>query len=232
MSIFLHKIQPGNVVINPATLARLMGLDPTHIPEPYSGLINKEIELVKSYENIQGGYRIIDDVKFDKENNIIILEDASFHVGKQVMHNLRNSEMLAFFACTAGGEITDRSQKYMSAGDYLEGYVADLTGSLLVEAAMDLVQKRLTDKMGQSGLKVTNRYSPGYCNWNVGEQHLLFSLFPENFCGITLSDSALMHPIKSVSAVIGIGRNVRFSQYVCNTCPQRNCLNRNPGVSM
>ncbi len=82
MSILLHKIHPGNIVINPVSLARLMGLDPTDIPEPYSGLISKEIELVKSYENMQGGYRIMDDVRFDQENNIIILEDASFHVGK------------------------------------------------------------------------------------------------------------------------------------------------------
>jgi hypothetical protein len=231
VSIFLHKINPGDVSVNPIALARLMGLDPTHIPEPYSGLINKEIALVKSYENMQGGYRIIDDVKFDKENNIIILEDVSFHLGKQVMYNLRDSHMLAFFACTAGREITDRSQKYMSSGDYLEGYVADLTGSLLAEAAMDLVQKRLTDEMGQRGLKVTNRYSPGYCHWNVGEQHLLFSLFPENFCGITLSDSALMHPIKSVSGVIGIGKNVRFNKYVCNTCSDQNCFFRNVSTS-
>ena len=229
MNIFQHKIDPTLVSVNPGVLARLMGLDPTDIPEPYSGLISKEIELVKSYENLQGGYRIYDELRFDNGKHTIIFDDVTFHVGKQVMQHLRNSEMLAFFACTAGAEITDRSQKYMSAGDYLEGYVADLTGSLLVDAAMDLVQKRLTDEMGQRGLKVTNRYSPGYCHWNVDEQHLLFSIFPENFCGITLSDSALMHPIKSVSGVIGIGRNVCFTKYVCNACSEKNCIYRNSG---
>lgn len=226
MSIFLHSIQPPNIAINPTALARLMGLDPADIPEPYSGLINKEIELVKSYTNMRGGYRIIDSVQFDKENNIIILEDASFHLGKQVIHNLRNSEMLAVFGCTVGSEITDRSKKYMSEGDYLEGYVADLAGSLLAEAAMDFVHKKLKEEMGQKGLKVTNRYSPGYCKWDVAEQHILFSLLPENFCGITLSDSALMNPIKSVSGVIGIGANVRYQKYVCNACAESNCIYR------
>ncbi len=226
MSLIIHKINPGDIVIKPAALARLMGLDPTDIPEPYSELIDGEIQMVKSYKNIQGGYRIIKDVRFDKKNNIIILEDASLKIEKQVMHNLRNSEMLAIIACTAGREITDRSKKHMNEGDFLEGYVADLTGSLLAEATMDFVHKKLTHQMEQKGLKVTNRYSPGYCNWDVAEQHNLFSLFPDHFCGITLSDSALMNPIKSVSGIIGIGANVRYHKYVCNACADENCIYR------
>jgi len=227
MSTVQKTIDPEKIVINPDMLARLMGLDPTDIPEPYLSLINQEIENVKNYKNIKGGYKIIDNLRINKGNNLIAINEFSFHVGKQVMRYLSNSEMLAFFVCTAGKEITERSKKQMSDGDLLEGYVADLTGSLLAEAAMDYLHKQLTDEMEQIGLKVTNRYSPGYCNWNVAEQHNLFSLFPENFCGITLSDSALMNPIKSVSGVIGIGKNVRYHQYVCNACSDVDCIYRN-----
>ncbi|MCK7538940.1 MAG: hypothetical protein MZV63_52410 [Marinilabiliales bacterium] len=46
---------------------------------------------------------------------------------------------------------------------------------------------------------ITNRFSPGYCGWDVAEQHKLFSFFKDNFCGITLTESALMNPVKSVS---------------------------------
>jgi len=227
MNIFHYKIDPGAIVIKQAILAKLMGLDPNDIPEPYLGLIKQEITHAAGYKKMQGGYRIIETAVLDTQNNLIIINDVSFNVGKQVVRYLRNSDMLAFFVCTAGQDITDRSKQFMAAGDYLEGYVADLTGSLLAEAAMDYLHNQLVDEMELKGLKVTNRYSPGYCNWDVAGQHNLFSLFPENFCEITLSDSALMSPIKSVSGVIGIGKNVRYNKYVCNACADVNCIYRN-----
>jgi hypothetical protein len=79
----------------------------------------------------------------------------------------------------------------------------------------------------KGGLHITNRYSPGYCDWDIREQKKLFELLPENFCGISLLDSMLMKPIKSISGFIGIGSNVTFNRYTCNYCKDRNCLYRN-----
>ena len=80
--------------------------------------------------------------------------------------------------------------------------------------------------MEQAGLKITNRYSPGYCGWDTREQHKLFSLLPENSCGIRLTESALMLPIKSVSGFIGVGANVRFNPYTCKMCDAEFCVYR------
>ena len=81
--------------------------------------------------------------------------------------------------------------------------------------------------MREAGLKITNRYSPGYCGWDVSEQKKLFKILPEKFCGIELTDSCLMHPIKSVSGIIGIGKSVKFNEYTCNLCDEADCLYRN-----
>jgi hypothetical protein len=226
MKLFQYNIDPEQIDVNPDLLAKLMGFDPKEIPEPYLGLINQEMDQIAGYHNIKGGYRIFENFKLNLLNYTIIIDNVSFHAGKQVVHYLRNSEMLAFFACTAGGEITDRSKQFMEAGNFLEGYVTDLTGSVIAEAAMDWMQNKLKEQMGQMGLKITNRYSPGYCNWNVSEQHRLFSLFPENFCGISLTESALMKPVKSVSGIIGIGTKVRYDKYVCNACSSKDCIYR------
>jgi hypothetical protein len=75
-------------------------------------------------------------------------------------------------------------------------------------------------------MKITNRYSPGYCGWDVSDQHKLFSLLPNNFCGIKLTENALMIPIKSVSAVIGIGKNVERKDYQCSICEIEFCYKR------
>jgi hypothetical protein len=89
------------------------------------------------------------------------------------------------------------------------------------------MQQKLKEMTEARGMKITNRYSPGYCGWNVSEQHKLFSLLEDNYCGISLNESALMQPIKSVSGIIGIGEKVRFNKYTCNLCDQQNCLYRN-----
>jgi hypothetical protein len=61
----------------------------------------------------------------------------------------------------------------------------------------------------------------------VADQHKLFSFFPENCCGVSLTESALMHPIKSVSGIIGLGKEVRYREYTCNLCGLAECFYRN-----
>jgi hypothetical protein len=54
----------------------------------------------------------------------------------------------------------------------------------------------------------------------VSDQHDLFSLLPEDFCGIRLTESAMMVPVKSVSGIIGIGPGVERVDYQCKNCQQ------------
>jgi hypothetical protein len=108
----------------------------------------------------------------------------------------------------------------------LEGYIYDVIGSEIADLAADFMQKDLEIVIASIGKKITNRYSPGYCRWDVSEQHKLFRLMPDNFCGIRLTPSALMDPVKSVSGFIGIGNDVRFNPYTCNLCEMKDCIYR------
>lgn len=95
---------------------------------------------------------------------------------------------------------------------------------MVVETAMDRIQEKMREEFGMQHLLVSNRYSPGYCNWSVVEQHKLFKILPENFCGISLTESALMQPIKSISGFIGVGENIKYNHYKCKTCTQKQCI--------
>ena len=227
MEVSLSEIRPVEIKIDERVLCRLMGIDPDDIPEPYGEIIRRELDEIDNYQNIKGGFNISGNIDIFSPKGIFVIDDKEFRAGRQVVNNLKNSELLALFICTAGEEVTHRSKELMSSGNLLEGYVADLVGSLLAERAMDILQERLRNEMEVKDLKITNRYSPGYCNWDVSEQHKLFSFFPEGFCGVRLSESALMNPVKSVSGVIGIGRNVSFNKYVCDACSEVDCIYRN-----
>lgn len=227
MNIKEHHISPDEITINPRMVARLLGVDGENIPEPYTTIISVELEYIRGYRNMKGGFRIIDNPEIDLKNDTLRVDGTKFHTGGQVTRYLKEAEKIALFVCTAGHEVSIRSKKLMNNNQMLEGYVCDVIGSLLVEEAMTVIHNQLTEKLSFTGNKTTNRYSPGYCDWNVNEQQKLFSFFPPEFCGIKLSDTSLMYPIKSVSGVLGIGKNVNFHKYVCDACSNVNCMYRN-----
>jgi len=176
--------------------------------------------------NIKAEYRLYNDVQFDNITKSISINNIIFQVKKIVFAQLKKSNSVALFLCTAGVEIGILSRKTMQERDFLKGYIYDVIGSEIVEAAADLMQAYLESEMILTGKRITSRYSPGYCGWDVAEQYNLFRLVPDNYCGIHLTPSALMDPMKSISGIIGIGENVKRNPYTCRMCEMSDCIYR------
>ena len=176
---------------------------------------------------VTGGYLITNDVQMDTKLNLILVNGIPFNVSKIIFQRLKASEKIAVFGCTIGDAVYEKSRKLMKNNEMLHGYIYDIYGSLAVENAMEQVQNNLKLDMAKIGSGISNRYSPGYCGWMVDEQKKLFSLLPPGFCGISLSDSCLMKPIKSISGFIGIGSEIRHNGYNCEVCETSQCLYRN-----
>ena len=193
-------------------------------------IVNAEIEGILNepelFRNIRAEYKIYDNIQFVDSDKSLNINNINFQIHKTVYGQIKKSDSLAVIFSTAGEEIGIRTRKAMSEGDPLTGYIYDIVGSLVVDAAADLVQSELEKTVLSGGRKITNRYSPGYCGWDVSEQHKLFRLVPDNFCGIRLTDSALMDPVKSISGIIGIGEKVRFNRNTCRLCDMKDCAYR------
>lgn len=203
-----------------------MGYSPGTAPAPVSDLIREVSAELMPLGDVRAEYIILDNLTSNPDNKTITLKEVVFEIKPIIFSQIKNSEGAALFICTAGAEVGLRSSRSMKEGDLLRGYVYDVIGSEVVENAADRMQEELRIAVAGEGLKITNRFSPGYCGWDVAEQHKLFSFFPDNYCGITLTESALMNPVKSVSGLIGIGREVRYAHYQCHICDDRNCIYR------
>lgn len=225
--VFTYRFSFDELTISRIQLEKVMGYDPGTIPEPFPEIIDEILSIGQKYCNIEGGYLITKKVSFIESPYTLSVDGICFDIQKIIFHQLKKAEKIALFACTAGPGIGEWSKELMAGGDLIRGYIVDVVGSEIVEAAMDKIHAILTENMAAEELKTTNRYSPGYCSWSVAEQHKLFSLLPYNFCNIQLTDTALMYPIKSVSGIIGLGRDVRFNPYTCQICDSKNCLYRN-----
>lgn len=176
--------------------------------------------------SIEGGCVVYPEVRIDAAAHRLVIAGVELEVQKIVAGQLGRSEGAAVFLCTAGPGIGRLSRRLMAEGDPFTGFIADTIGSLVVERAMDVVQSRLEQALSPRGLRITNRYSPGYCDWRVSEQQKLFRLLPQGFCGVSLTESSLMQPIKTISGVIGIGAAVKRVPYTCRLCELEDCLYR------
>ncbi|GEM_PF-1079996 len=105
-----------------------------------------------------------------------------------------------------------------------ERVVLDQVASDVMEAVMELGQVNI-QKSCRPGSRLTKRYSPGYCDWSIEGQEMLFALLPTQVLGIKLSPSYLMSPRKSVTALMGIGpeEDIEEMGNACTRCGKRNC---------
>lgn len=212
--------------LDSSMIETLLGYKDGDDRELVTGLIEETLKESEAISKIKAQYTIFEDVRFDDNAKSVEINNIKFRIKKIVFGQIKKSDSVAIFLCTAGEEIGICSRKAMKDRDFLKGYIYDIIGSEIVEAAADLMQSDLEKAIINSGKKITNRYSPGYCGWDVAEQHKLFQLLPQNYCGIKLTPSALMDPVKSISGIIGIGENVKNNPYTCRMCNQEDCVYR------
>ncbi|NQU55366.1 MAG: hypothetical protein HQ522_22850 [Bacteroidetes bacterium] len=205
-------------------LTELLGFEDGIVPEPFPEIIQQAIDDAPQFCEIKGGYKVFNSVKINLKEESIQIKDQTFFPTKIVTTQLKESTSAALFICTAGAEITNHANELIAQGDPMLGYIFDVIGSVTVEKAIGKIQKELELELLKLGMNISDRYSPGYCEWDVAEQQYLFPLMPKNFCGVSLSDSSLMNPIKSVSGIIGIGTNLQQKGYQCHWCTDKNCI--------
>ena len=218
------------LVIDLKEIKNLLGYEEGHLPAPFCIYLEEALQEAGKSTDIRAVYRIINDINVTSSSIQVPSEQLEFKINKIIGKKLKGSERCAFFICTAGENISNKSKLLLNADNPVLSYIYDLLGSAVAEAVADKVQEEIKREAGLNGEMITNRYSPGYCYWDVSEQHKLFSLFSSTL-GIALNNSSLMQPTKSISGVIGIGKNVVYRNNSCELCTHVNCKRRRLGGS-
>jgi hypothetical protein len=220
------KYNFSDLNIEAARIEKLIGYDPGSSPDPIPEVIADVLNSAEEITDIKGKYLLMDDYSASTSLESIRINDHCFHTGKIVTSFIHKSEKFLFFIVTAGKDIELQSQQFLHGNDPLLGYIYDVLGSLTVESATEKFLQNIEERFLKIGLKISNPYSPGYCGWPVSDQQKLFTLFGDDTCDIKLSETCLMDPIKSISGIIGIGKNVKKQPYSCSICDAKNCIYR------
>lgn len=133
--------------------------------------------------------------------------------------NLCECDEAYIFAATAGSE-SQRLIKKNSVISPLRGIVADCIGSAAIEAFCDKFNASLKKKEF-----LRPRFSPGYGDLSIEYQkNILEFLEAKKHIGLSLNDSMMMSPSKSVTAIIGIGKEKNKCKGPgCMICSGENC---------
>lgn len=215
----------GDLAVDRAGIVGVLGYRDGAIPEHFGEMLDLALGEAAVRCRPQAGYRLVACGRTPERFDALRIGGMDFATQKIVAGALARAEQVAVFAASIGPVFEEWARETMVFDPAL-GFIADAVGSAVAEALADRLHDHIESVMAAREWKITNRYSPGYCGWSVAEQHQLFSLLPVGFCGITLGESALMHPVKSVSGIVGVGPAVKHSDYLCDVCTQRDCTYR------
>ena len=149
----------------------------------------------------------------------VTLESGTRFNSRDLAAHLKGCEEALLLSATLGSRV-DAAIRRLALGSVAEGAAAQAVAAALIESYCDEVQARFDT----GGLAQRPRFSPGYGDWDLAEQRLLFPVLNcAKLIGLTLTEGCMIAPSKSVTAVIGLSEDVQCVWNKCMTCGNINC---------
>jgi len=216
-----------NIEIDKKQVCHYIGYDDDkNLSARISSLIDDYAEHAHSLINPLCSY-VIKDVEWAR-GSMSLIEGSVIFKSRIIAQVLERCPQVAIFLVTIGKYLEETAFQLARDGLILQATVLDAIGSNAVEKVANFAQDRIKEIVKAQGLVTSRRFSPGYCDWNIGQQRMLFYALTGNTVGIRLTGECLMIPQKSISGIIGIGpANANVENYnPCKTCTKQNCPGR------
>lgn len=137
---------------------------------------------------------------------------------------LKGCDKVILFAATLGTEV-DRLQSRQSVMNMAKAVVIQACAAAYLEKYCDECQNQIAKKVKQEGYFLRPRFSPGYGDFSIEYQENIMQILDcAKKIGLTVTDSYMLSPKKSITAVIGMSRtDEKFHQHGCEVCGNINC---------
>jgi hypothetical protein len=218
---------PSALVINPAEVAALLGYPKgTQVPQKVHGILTElQMKAVQLFQPMYQ-YAILSIRSIDEEKQTVTLENMHVFHGEGIVEALQYSIKAAIFLVTLGHPIIGEIER-LNRVDVSKGFFLDVLSSVAVENFAEQVHLEIAHLILGQGLYVGHRYSPGFCDWDLTQQRVLFSVLDSSELSVRLTDHCMMVPRKSVSAIVGAGRErVEMVVSPCGNCKRTDCMAR------
>jgi cobalamin-dependent methionine synthase I len=118
---------------------------------------------------------------------------------------------MIIYVVTIGSGIDDTVKLLGMEGEMFDSYVLNAIGAASAEMIAEDLNYYFNDTISNGKTELQYyRFSPGYGDWLVNDQKILFSLLkPEERIGVILNDGYIMLPEKSTSGIMGLKSNTQ-----------------------
>jgi len=131
--------------------------------------------------------------------------NCSFMIqSRQVSKLLNSCDHAVLFMTTIGDALETRANDLSRKGDVTLGYILDAIASETADAVADYMHRQYIQDIVAGEYAVTPRFSAGYGDWPITVQQNILKLCRGDRIGIHVTETSLMIPRKSVSAVFGL----------------------------
>ncbi|MCH4887206.1 hypothetical protein EZV73_06470 [Acidaminobacter sp. JC074] len=150
-----------------------------------------------------------------KKDDLIYVRGTKLELrGRSIKHILSQANQIVLFAATLGPEVDQVILKagYLSKVDQM---ILDACASVRIEELLDLMAEGINKFQ-------TPRFSPGYGDLDISIQKALVQVIDGRRIGLTVTDSSLLIPKKSVTGIIGLSDQIMDITYrFCDDCLKR-----------
>lgn len=202
---------------------RYLGYRGQAISEELSQRIDAQVARSLKLATPSGVWRIVPVSGVVEKDGVpeVTLEGTSLVLsGHSIARHLRGAVGAALLVVTTGMGV-ERELRRLALTSPLDQAVFDAAGTELAERTADACEASIVAAARERGLYTNFRFSPGYGDLPLKTQpELLRTLDAQRQLGVTLTESLLMIPTKSVSAVIGLFPEPRDEkrQKSCSGC--------------
>ena len=138
--------------------------------------------------------------------------------GKDIEKHLDGALYCAVMAVTLGMDM-EREIIISEKKSMTDAIILDSAANAYIESAADYVENIIIKESEEKGLYTNYRYSPGYGDFPLEIQKKLIPLLQcEKRIGLTVTQSSIMIPRKSVTAIIGIFDKKQIIKKGCEEC--------------
>lgn len=161
-----------------------------------------------------------------KDENELKIGNVEIY-SRNLRTNLKDCKQVVLFVATLGTEV-DRLIRKMQVVDMAKAVVMQACAATLLEEYCDELQQKIAERMQEQGKYIRPRFSPGYGDFSIQHQRdVLAMLEASKRIGVTMTDSYMLTPTKSVTAVIGISdTQTECKSNTCEECDKTDCTYR------
>jgi len=155
--------------------------------------------------------------RIEKGKGSVLIGDGLLELpGSAISRHLEDSEECILMAATLGSNV-DKRIRYYGKIDVTKALIFDACATAYIEAVCDELCRKIEAELLEKGWALTFRFSPGYGDVPITlQKQLLMVLDASRRIGLTLTPTMLMTPQKSISGIVGIGRDI--VKRTCSGC--------------